>query len=119
LALISIWLVGVIAVYARYRADQVLFYSNDQLFHQQVIEIYLPVEGMQFSALIGLRYLLTIPVYLVSLIGFNAMLVIKFLQLAALLFIYKQSRQFMANQLLSVRFWQLPLIAGPILIFMS
>ena len=36
-ALISIWLVGVIAIYARYRADQVLFYSNDQVFHQQVI----------------------------------------------------------------------------------
>jgi hypothetical protein len=119
IALISIWLVGVIAIYARYREGQVLFYSNDQLFHQQVIEIYLPVEGMHFSALIGLRYLLTIPVYLVSLIGFNAMLVIKFLQLAALLFIYKQSRQFMADQLLSVRFWQLPLIAGPILVFMS
>ena len=43
-ALISIWLVGVIAIYARYGEDQVLFYSNDQLFHRDVIEYYLPEE---------------------------------------------------------------------------
>jgi hypothetical protein len=119
LAIISIWLIGVIAIYARYREDQVLFYSNDQLFHQQVIEIYLPIEGFHLSALIGLRYILTVPVYLISLFGFNAMLVIKFFQLTALLFIYQRSRQFMTSQLLNVRFWQLPLIAGPILIFMT
>ena len=118
-ALISIWLVGVIAIYARYRADQVLFYSNDQVFHQQVIEIYLPLDGFQVSAVIGLRYLLTFPVYLISLLGFNAMLTIKFLQLSALLLVYKRSQQFMVNQSLNVRFWQLPLIAGPILMFMS
>ena len=80
-ALISIWLVGVIAIYARYRADQVLFYSNDQLFHQDVIEYYLPVEGIQINRLISMRYLITVPVYFVSLLGFNAMLIIKFLQL--------------------------------------
>ena len=71
-ALISIWLIGVIAIYAQYRQDQVLFYSNDQDFHRQVIEYYLPVEGFHISAIISLRYLLTIPVYLVSLFGFNA-----------------------------------------------
>jgi hypothetical protein len=118
-ALTAIWLVGVIAVYARYRADQVLFYSNDQLFHQQVIEYYLPEEGFQISAVIGMRYLLTFPVYLISLLGFNAMLVIKFFQLCALLLIYKRSQWFMSEQLLMIRFWQLPIIAGPLLIFMS
>ena len=118
-ALISIWLVGVIAIYARYREGQVLFYSNDQLFHQDVIEYYLPVEGIQIREMISLRYLLTVPVYLVSLLGFNAMLIIKFLQLAALLIVYKRSQQFLSEQSLHIRFWQLPLIAGPILMFMS
>ena len=118
-ALISIWLVGVIAIYARYREGQVLFYSNDQLFHQDVIEYYLPVEGIQIREMISLRYLLTVPVYLVSLLGFNAILIIKFLQLAALLLVYKRSQQFLSEQSLHIRFWQLPLIAGPILIFMS
>jgi len=118
-ALISIWLVGVIAIYARYREGQVLFYSNDQVFHQQVVEIYLPLEGFQISAVIGLRYLLTFPIYLISLLGFNAMLVIKFFQLCALLSVYQRSRQFMVAQSLNVRFWHLPLLAGPILMFMS
>jgi hypothetical protein len=118
-ALISIWLIGVIVIYARYKNDQVLFYSNDQLFHQDVIEYYIPVEGIQIRKIISMRYLLTVPVYFVSLLGFNAMLIIKFLQLSALLLVYKQSQRFMSEQFLRIRFWQLPLIAGPILIFMS
>jgi len=118
-ALISIWLCGVIAIYARYGEDQVLFYSNDQLFHRDVIEYYLTVEGIQVREIISLRYLLTVPVYFVSLLGFNAMLIIKFLQLSALLLVYKRSQQFLSEHSLQIRFWQLPLIAGPILIFMS
>ena len=118
-ALISIWLIGVIVIYARYKDDQVLFYSNDQLFHQNVIEYYLPVEGFHLSAVIALRYLLTIPVYLISLLGFNAMLIIKFFQLCALLLVYKRSQKFLSDQSMQIKFWQLPLIAGPILIFMS
>jgi hypothetical protein len=118
-ALISIWLIGVIVIYARYKDDQVLFYSNDQLFHRDVIEYYLTVEGIQVREIISLRYLLTVPVYFISLLGFDAMLIIKFLQLGALLLLYKRSQQFLSEQSLQIRFWQLPLIAGPILIFMS
>jgi hypothetical protein len=118
-ALISIWLIGVIVIYARYKDDQVLFYSNDQLFHRDVIEYYLTVEGIQVREIISLRYLLTVPVYFISLLGFDAMLIIKFLQLSALLLLYKRSQQFLYEQSLQIRFWQLPLIAGPILVFMS
>ena len=71
------------------------------------------------SNVIDLRYLLTVPIYLISLIGFNPMLIIKFFQLIALLHIYKLTRQFIAAQLICIRFWHLPLIAGPILVFMS
>ena len=119
IALISIWLVGVIAIYARYREDQVLFYSNDQLFHQDVIEYYLSIEGIRIREIISLRYLLTVPVFLISLLGFNAMLMIKFLQLSALLLVYNRSKKFMLENFLMIRFWQLPLIAGPLLVFMS
>ena len=118
-ALISIWLVGVIAIFARYGEGQVLFYSNDQLFHESVIKTYIPVEGFHLDAVIGLRYLLTIPTYLISELGFNAMLVIKFFQLGALLLSYNKSRQFMKTQSLNIRIWQLPIFAGPIFIFMT
>ena len=117
--LISIWLVGVIAIYARYGEGQVLFYSNDQLFHKQVIEIYLPINGFDFNAIIGLRYLLTIPVYMFSLLGFNAMLAIKFFQLVALLCLFQSSKQFLASLNIKLQIWHLPIIAGPIFVFMS
>ena len=119
IALISIWLVGVIAIFARYREGQVLFYSNDQVFHQQVIEIYLPLEGFQISAVIGLRYLLTFPVYLISLLGFNAMLAIKFLQLSAILAIYSSGKRYLEALDLKIKFWCVPLMTGPLLLFMS
>ena len=118
-ALISVWLVGVIAIYVRYREGQVLFYSNDQDFHKLIIDYYIPIEGIRINDLISLRYVLTVPVYLVSLLGFNAMLIIKFLQLSALLLALNRSQKFMSDHFLTIRFWQLPLIAGPILLFMS
>ena len=118
-ALISVWLVGVIAIYVRYREGQVLFYSNDQDFHKLIIDYYIPIEGIRINDLISLRYVLTVPVYLVSLLGFNAMLIIKFLQLSALLLALNRSQKFMSDHFLTIRFWQLPLIAGPILVFMS
>jgi hypothetical protein len=118
-ALISVWLVGVIAIYARYREGQVLFYSNDQEFHNLIIEYYIPIEGIHINELISLRYLLTVPVYLVSLLGFNAMLIIKFLQLSALLLAFNRSQKFMSDHFLTIRFWHLPIIAGPVFVFMS
>ena len=61
-ALISVWLIGVIAIFTRYGEGQVYFYSNDQDGHRQVIEHYLPEEGFHLSACISLRDLVTIPV---------------------------------------------------------
>jgi len=118
-ALISIWLVGVIAIYAYYGENQVLFYSNDQLFHRQVLEYYIPKEGLHLNAFIGLRYLLTVPVYLISLLGFNAMLTIKFIQLIALLGIYSATRKYYFEQQITFRYLYVPIALGPLLVFMS
>jgi hypothetical protein len=117
--LIVIWLFGVIAIFAKYQESQNLFYSNDQLFHDNVIRFYLPLEGIRPSGIIGLRYLLTVPVYFVSLLGINAALTIKFVQLVSLLLIYNRSKGFIESRSLQLRYWHLPLISGPILIFMS
>ena len=117
--LILIWLIGVVAIFAKYREGQVLFYSNDQQFHAYVIRFYLPLEGIRPSGIIGLRYLLTVPVYFISLLGLNATLLIKFVQLVSLLLIYNRSKSFMESKQLGIKYWHLPLISGPILIFMS
>ena len=118
-ALISIWLIGVIAIYVRYREDQVLFYSNDQDFHRLIIEYYIPIEGIHLNTFFGLRYVLTIPVYLITLLGFNAMLLLKFIQLVFLLLTYRQAKLFLLRDNIAVRFWHITCIAGPITVFMS
>jgi hypothetical protein len=84
-----------------------------------VIEHYLPEEGFHLSAFISLRYLVTIPVYVISLLGFNAMLVIKFFQLLSLLEIYRSSKRYLAKLQIDIRLWHTVLFAGPIMIFMS
>jgi hypothetical protein len=118
-ALISVWLIGVIAIYARYKEGQVFFYSNDQDFHKLIIDYYIPVEGIHLDAFFGLRYILTIPVYLMAQTGLNAMLLLKFIQLVFLLLLYRQARNFLSQNTVVFRFWHTSCIAGPITIFMS
>jgi hypothetical protein len=118
-ALISIWLVGVIAIYARYREGQVLFYSNDQEFHNLVIDYYIPIEGIHLNAFFGLRYVLTIPVYLIAKLGFDAMLLLKFIQLVFLLLLYRQARIYLSQGAVVLRLWHVTCVAGPITVFMS
>ena len=45
-SLILVWLVGVIAIYARYGEGQVLFYSNDQEIHQRIVINYIDFFGI-------------------------------------------------------------------------
>jgi hypothetical protein len=118
-ALIAIWLVGVVIIYAKYKEDQIYFYSNDQLWHFRIIDYYLPQEGLSLEGIIGLRYLLTVPIYLVSLTGFDAMLAIKFIQLSALLAIYSSGKRYLEALDLRIKFWCVPLMTGPLLLFMS
>ncbi len=117
--LISIWLVGVIAIYARYGEGQVLFYSNDQDFHKLIIEYYIPVEGIHLNAFFGLRYILTVPVYIISKIGIDAMLALKFIQLVFLLLLYRQAKYFLSELNIQIQLWHISCIAGPITVFMS
>jgi hypothetical protein len=118
-ALISIWLIGVITIYFRYREGQVFFYSNDQDGHRSIIDYYIPVEGIHINAFFGLRYILTIPVYLIAKLGFDAMLLFKFIQLVFLILMYRQAKLFLLNEGIVIRLWHVACIAGPITIFMS
>jgi len=118
-ALISIWLIGVIAIYARYQEGQVLFYSNDQDFHKLIINYYIPVEGIHLNDFFALRYMLTIPVYLIARLGFDAMLLLKFIQLVFLLLLYRQAKIYLARGAVILRYWHIACIASPITVFMS
>ena len=120
-SIITLWTASVIAIFAKYREAQVLFYSNDQAWHQDIINVRIPYEGIQLSitSAFNFRYLVTVPAYIVSQVGGNPMLFLKFLQLVFLLLIYFKARRFLSECDVQVRAWQLVFFSGPIMIFMS
>jgi hypothetical protein len=119
LGLVIIWTLGVIFIYARYGANQVQFYSNDQAFHQLIVESYLPNEGINLTSSISLRYIITLPVYFLSTFGINVALMFKFFQLVSVLFIVHHARFVLRSLGMTIRNWMVAYIAGPLLVFMS
>jgi len=119
LFLISAWLVGVILIYARYGEEQVLFYSNDQEIHQRIVINYINFFGISLGDTINFRYIITLPVYLVGKLGFNEILLFKYLQLIALIGIYSESKRILSNNAVNLRVWHTLFIASPLMIFFS
>lgn len=120
IALLSIWTVGVFAIFYKYGVDQVLFYSNDQAYFKGVIEA-IPEFGVQFSLwnLGGGDYPITLPALLLTKLGFDTVLAVKFLQLVALLFIYHDGRKILNRYGINVVGWHLIFFCGPLFLFMS
>jgi hypothetical protein len=119
LGLVMFWTIGVIFIYSRYGANQVQFYSNDQAFHQQIVEIYLPKEGINLRSFITLRYIITLPVFFLSSFGINIALAFKFMQLISALLIVHHSRFVLLSFGITIKNWMYVYIAGPLLVFMS
>jgi hypothetical protein len=119
LGLVVFWTIGVIFIYFRYGADQVQFYSNDQAFHQLIVESYLPNEGINLGSFISLRYIITLPVYFFSSFGLNIALTFKFFQLISALLIVHHSRFVLLSFGITIKNWMYVYIAGPLLVFMS
>jgi hypothetical protein len=119
LGLVIFWTIGVIFIYSRYGADQVQFYSNDQAFHQQIVEIYLPNEGINLRSFITLRYIITLPVFFLSSFGINSALAFKFFQLISALLIVHHSRFVLLGFGITIKNWMYVYISGPLLVFMS
>ena len=120
LTAISIWTVVVIAIYFKYREDQVFFYSNDQLWHQQLISVYLKAGiHLNIPDIISNRYIITIPAMIASKFGVNAMLAIKAMQLVFLLCTYDEAKKFILDRKTSFSLWHMYLIVGPTSLFIS
>ena len=119
LGLIVFWTIGVIYIYARYRTDQVQFYSNDQAIHQLIVEYYIPMEGTNLGSTISLRYIITLPAYFLSRFGLNVALLFKFSQLVFALLIFKHAKYILEKYGIRVKQWMVLYFAGPLLVFMS
>jgi hypothetical protein len=119
--IVSFWTLSVILIYARYGLTQTSLYSNDQDVHLGILNYYLPQEGVifGFEQIISQRYLVTLPVYYLSKIGLNGILLFKFQQLVYLILIYRFGRRFLERNSVRVQWWHLVFFCGPIMIFMS
>lgn len=119
--IVSFWAISVILIYAKYGMTQTTLYSNDQDVHLGILNQYLPQEGIIFrlEEIISRRYLVTLPVYYLSKIGLNGILLFKFQQLVYLILIYRFGRRFLERNSIRVQRWNILFFCGPIMIFMS
>ena len=119
--IIVFWVIVVIAIYYRYGADQINFYSNDQAFHWRLLNYYLPNEGipLRLEEVLSWRYPVILPAYYISKIGFDGILLLKFSQLVYLVLIYTTGKRFLVQHNIKVQYWHIVFFAGPTLIFMS
>ena len=118
---VAFWVIAVIAIYYRYGADQINFYSNDQVFHWNLLNFYIPREGIpvRLEEILAWRYPVILPVYFISKLGFDGILLLKFSQLVYLILIYRLGLRFISRNGTSPRWWHVALFCGPIFIFMS
>ena len=118
---VAFWVVAVIYIYSRYGAEQITFYSNDQAFHWDLLNQYIPREGIpiRLEEMLGWRYPVILPVYFISKLGFDGILLLKFSQLVYLILIYRLGRRIISRNGIIPRWWHVTLFCGPIFIFMS
>lgn len=118
---ILFWVVAVVGIYARYKTEQVFFYSNDQDYHLQLMSSYIPVEGIKFGfeELTNWRYPVILPAYFLSKVGFDPILANKFIHFLYLIATYKSGQRFLAQHKIRPKWWHVALFCGPITIFMS
>lgn len=119
--IVATWTLSVILIYAKYGLTQTSLYSNDQDVHLGILNYYLPQEGVifRFEQIIAQRYLVSLPVYYLSKLGLNGILLFKFQQLVYLILIYRFGRRFLERNSIRVQWWHLVFFCGPIMIFMS
>ena len=119
--IVATWTLSVILIYAKYGLTQTSLYSNDQDVHLGILNYYLPQEGVifRFEQIIAQRYLVSLPVYYLSKLGLNGILLFKFQQLVYLILIYRFGRRFLERNSVRVQWWHLVFFCGPIMIFMS
>ena len=118
---VTAWAIGVIAIFYRYGADQINFYSNDQIYHLNLITHYLPHDGFKIGLeeLLNRRYPVTLPTLILSKLGIDIILANKFVQLVYLVLTYSSGRKYLVRNQISPRWWHVALFCGPMIIFNS
>ena len=120
LACTCVWTISVIALYWKFGNAQDVFYSNDQKIQVRMVQ-WIALNGIEYSldGIIGNRYVVTIPAYLLTRCGIDSLLALKFLQAIFFVLTYRLVLNHFAHQNLKFKMWYIVLFSGPIFIFMS
>ncbi len=105
--IVSTWTISVILIYAKYGVTQTSLYSNDQDVHLGILNQYLPQEGVvfRFHEIVSRRYVVTLPVFYLSKIGLNSVLLFKFQQLIYFILIYRFGCRFLERHGVRIQWW--------------
>lgn len=116
-----LWFIGVSFIFWRYGSfGQLNFYQNDQRFHWTIVHQVLSTDfALTFNKLNSLRAPYTLPAFLLSKIGFDPTLSLKFVSLCCTLGNFMLIDRFLSlrkYKFLVFYFW---ILAGPISVFFS
>lgn len=117
-----LWAIGVSLIYFRYGPiGQWSFYQNDQYWHWKIVAQLIP-QGINFLSVDQLNFLripYALPAYLISTVGFDITLSLKFVSLVYLLLNFNVFQKYAETHGIRLQLRIVWLFSGPFLIFFS
>ena len=119
---VTLWAVGVSLIYFRYGSiGQWSFYQNDQYWHWKIVAQLIP-QGINFLSVDQLNLLripYTLPAYLISTVGFDITLSLKFVSLISLIFLYQITSDYVSAFFSPLKMRFTVALISPFLVFFS
>jgi len=122
LCTIILWAIGVSLIYFRYGPiGQWSFYQNDQYWHWKIVAQLIP-QGINFLSVDQLNLLripYALPAYLMSTVGFDVTLSLKFVSLVSLVLTHKIANDYLSRFISRTKVKHLWILTSPFLVFFS
>ena len=122
LCTVILWAVGVSVIYFRYGPiGQWSFYQNDQYWHWKIVAQLIP-QGINFLSVDQLNLLripYALPAYLMSTVGFDVTLSLKFVSLVSLVLTHKITSDYVSRFVSRTKIKHLWILTSPFLVFFS
>jgi hypothetical protein len=114
------WTLVVAGIFLVYGEEQAIFYSSDQVHHLNSI-LKLRISGFSTdpTAILGYRYIISIPATLLNLMGVHPLLAFKFLQGTCVLVLLSVSTTWVKSQIGHMPRWGYVLLISPSLLLNS
>ena len=122
LCTVILWAVGVSVIYFRYGPiGQWSFYQNDQYWHWKIVAQLIP-QGINFLSVDQLNLLripYALPAYLMSTVGFDVTLSLKFVSLVSLVLTHMITTGYVSSFVSRTKIKYLWILTSPFLVFFS